>query len=135
MTPSETDAFPRRLKMLMEAEGLSTRDLAGLTHGRVSHSAIAQWLSGQNKATLEQATHVANALGWDAIELLYGRAPADAVDRMVEMDATLRRVKRATELLVTATGAESAAPVPTKGVRVAGEKAPSGTSRRVAGDS
>lgn len=133
---SEPDGFPRRLRLLMEAEGLSTRQLSELTHRRVSHSAIAQWLSGENKATIEQAQHVAAAFHWDAIELLYGRPPLDAVDRMVELDATLRRVKRVSADLAAAVGEDPPAQAtpPTRGARVAGEKPPK-TSPRAAGGS
>jgi transcriptional regulator with XRE-family HTH domain len=79
----------------MEAEQLSTRDLAERTNGKVSHSSIAQWLNGTTRAGFEQASHVATALGWDGHELFYGKPAADAVDRLVEMDASLRRVRRA----------------------------------------
>jgi transcriptional regulator with XRE-family HTH domain len=91
----EPEGFPRLLKLLMDAEGLSTRELAAKTGGAVSHSAIAQWLNGTNRATTEQAKHVADALGWDVYELLHGRPAADIIDRLAEMDAALRRVRRA----------------------------------------
>lgn len=93
--PDELEGFPRRLDLLMKAEGLSTHKLSARTGKRVSHSAIAQWLNGTNRASLEQVQHVAKVFGYDAIELLHGKAGPDTVDRLVEMDASRRRVRRA----------------------------------------
>lgn len=106
----------------MKAEGLSTHTLSDRTKKRVSHSAIAAWLKGTNRASLEQVQHVATVFGWDAHELLYGRATPETVDRLAEMDAELRTVRRAVtqalpalmELAGVAPATEGAGAVPAK---------------------
>lgn len=95
LVADDLEGFPRRLDLLMKAEGLSTRQLSERTKKRVSHSAIAQWISGENKASLDQVRFVAEVFGWDPIELLHGRAGPDTVDRLADLDAAMRRVRRA----------------------------------------
>lgn len=127
MTPKNPPDFPKRLKLLMEGEGWSTRALAEQTGDRVSHSTINSWMNDASRAATEQIAVVAEIFGWTVEELYYGRGGTDTLNRLAEVDGALRQSRRAATLLAHAVG------LTTGDAAVAGAK-PHPSRRAVSGE-
>lgn len=96
------DGFPDRLRAALDADERNQEDIASdirQKHEGFNKRTITRWLSGKHKPSIKKLAPVAEELGVDPVELLYGKEKPSSRVRKDSDPAVLKAIDEAVPMM------------------------------------